>query len=189
MMCLKNSLSKLLSANLFFQGIFLYLHQRQRVELPQAVNVRLQELKVDHVWEGLSELWQVGDEVVERDKVELHGRGFVGSVSGTEHERKSDNLTEYSKTKKKPSRNVSRSNGNNSSKANNNNNPGSSKSNSINGNNYNSKNHIDTSSSSNNNSNNSSNKQRKQQQTANKNIQITCSTAYPGTLATVARTR
>ena len=47
------------------------LNERERVQLVQRPNVGLEELEVVHVGEGLAELGQVGDEVVEGHKVEL----------------------------------------------------------------------------------------------------------------------
>ena len=47
------------------------LHERERIQLVQRPDVGLEELEVVHVGEGLAELGQVGDEVVEGHKVEL----------------------------------------------------------------------------------------------------------------------
>ena len=47
------------------------LDEGERVQLVQRADVRLEELEVVHVGEGLAELGQVGDEVVEGHKVEL----------------------------------------------------------------------------------------------------------------------
>ena len=53
------------------------LHEGERIQLVQRPDVGLQELKVVHVGEGLAELGQVGDEVVERHEVELSKRRYV----------------------------------------------------------------------------------------------------------------
>ena len=50
------------------------LDERERVQLVQRADVRLEELEVVDVGEGLAELGQVGDEVVEGHKVELQKR-------------------------------------------------------------------------------------------------------------------
>ena len=50
------------------------LDERERVQLVQRADVRLEELEVVHVGKGLAELGQVGDEVVEGHKVELQKR-------------------------------------------------------------------------------------------------------------------
>ena len=50
------------------------LDERERVQLVQRADVRLEELEVVHVGEGLAKLGQVGDEVVEGHKVELQKR-------------------------------------------------------------------------------------------------------------------
>ena len=47
------------------------LDEGERVQLVQRADVRLEELEVVHVGEGLAELGQVGEEVVEGHKVEL----------------------------------------------------------------------------------------------------------------------
>ena len=47
------------------------LHERERIQLVQRPDVGLEELEVVHVGEGLAELGQVGEEVVEGHKVEL----------------------------------------------------------------------------------------------------------------------
>ena len=47
------------------------LDEGERVQLVQRADVRLEELEVVHVGEGLAKLGQVGDEVVEGHKVEL----------------------------------------------------------------------------------------------------------------------
>ena len=50
------------------------LDERERVQLVQRADVRLEELEVVHVGEGLAKLGQVGDEVVEGHEVELQKR-------------------------------------------------------------------------------------------------------------------